>query len=69
MKMLTENMYKFSLQQVKAVAIKCWTLHFHHHCCICSGGCIRYENESKSIHCWVWWTFPTLNTRLCFSDI
>jgi len=42
MKMLTENMYKFNWQKVKAVEIKCWTLHFHHHYSICSGGCIRY---------------------------
>ena len=67
--MLTENVYKFNWQKVKTVEIKCWTLHFQHHYSICSGGCIRYDRESKSIYCWVWRTFPTLNIILCYSDI
>jgi hypothetical protein len=67
--MLTENTYKFNQQKVKAVETKCWTQHFQHHNNIHSGDFIRYEKESKSIHCWVWRTFPTLNLRLWFSGI
>jgi hypothetical protein len=41
-------------------------VHFKCHCRNYSPGCIKHEEKSECMLCWMWWTFLTLNKTLFF---